>query len=679
MSRRSVDRDDDAPAGDERKATRPGLPVDAHRLVRVLKRGKWWLALAGILGAILGVAIAKLAIEHTYEATASIRYEGLPGQESHEAQRDLPSLVSITHAEPMMIALRERMGLDDASVELMRHLVQVQSDAGSGLVSFTTTAESAARAAEMANALVELFLEHHRDRRRVEVRAQLASLTERIEAAQRELRAARSRYDGFREQNQITDLSAEQEQAITQAAELRSEADLALAEVEALEARVTQLQGAIERTPRMQAVSSGSSADATRLRELRARLSEARSSRSDEHPEVQALTRQVDSLERRVQRRGGGSTRMGVSSLHTSLRTSLAEAETELEAARHRAESLGALAEQAATRTNRFSAIEGQAATLLAQVNVKQALLEELNAEKTHAADDLRDIQTGFQGVAEAQPPESAVPSKKKYIVAAGIPMFFVTLVLAVLAYRELRGLYVQTPAEAAWWGNGPVIGATTWPRDPRALIDLIADMDDFAPEARGTMLVVASTENERELAGEIAGQLNHDFCSPALLDVPVLAALPRSTVRHGADPGVIEVPAPGRAELVRESGAGLALAGAYDLDASTFAAELSGYDDDGYEDEARDVDEPGRRLLCTAWSGPSEGQALRRAARLADRVLVIVTSNAMRATELAQMKTRLGRQRAVGYVLVGLSDDVARLEDRAGPIADFWDGGPAK
>jgi uncharacterized protein involved in exopolysaccharide biosynthesis len=663
--------DDEAPSS-ERKRRRPGLPVDVHRLSRVLRRGRWWLAFAAVAGTAIGVAIAKLAIKHSYEAVASIRYEGLPGQEVHEAQRDLPSLVSITHSEPMLIAVRERMGLR-ASVEAMRVLVGVQSDPGSGLVTFTTTAESAARAAEMANAVVELFLEHHRERRRDEVRALVASLRERIEAVQGELREARARYDAFRESHRITNLSAEQEQSITQAAELRSEADLALAEVEALEARVTQLRGALERTPRMQATSSGASADATRLRELKTRLREARGSRSDEHPEVQALSRQVDSLERQVRRGGGDTTRMSVSTLHTGLRTSLAEAETELEAARQRSASLEALATQAAARTNRFSAIEGQAATMLAQVNVKQALLEELDSQRTRAADDLRDIQTGFRSVAEAEPPEAAVRSKKKYLVAAGVPLALVVLVLVALVRRELRGLCVRTPREVAWWGNGPVIGATIWPRDPRALIDLIADMDDFAPDARGTMLVVPSSESERELAGEIAGQLNHDWSAPALLDSPAVVALPRPrSAPDGRD--VIDVGSSPRAALVRGGAAALALAGAYDLDAIDGALHL---DDEG--EDGGDLDAPGRRLVCTAWSGPARGQALRRAARLADRVLVIVTSDAMPATELARMKARLGRQNAVGYVLVAVSDDVAKLEDREGPIEEFWTGGPAK
>ena len=254
--------------------------------------------------------------------------------------------------------------------------------------------------------------------------------------------------------------------------------------MEALTARVQQLRSAVSRTPRLEATASGSSRDAERLRELEGRLQEARSSLSEQHPQVQALTRQVASLRGRVRSGGGSSTRMGVSNLHEELQTNLAEAETELEGARHRHGSLAQLAQQAQTRTNRFSTMEGRAASLLAQVNVKQALVNDLTEQKARAEDGLREIQTGFRRLATAQPPEDAMASKQRYLVAAAIPALLVSLVMGWLLFRELRGLRVQTPAEVAWWGNGPVIGATVWPRDPRGLIDL--DRGHGRPSARG-------------------------------------------------------------------------------------------------------------------------------------------------------------------------------------------------
>jgi hypothetical protein len=212
------------------------------------------------------------------------------------------------------------------------------------------------------------------------------------------------------------------------------------------------------------------------------------------------------------------------------------------------------------------------------------------------------------------------------------------------------------------------VIGTTVWPRDPRGLIDLIADMDDRAPEARGTMLVVGGTEMERHLASEIAGQLNHDWSSATLMDMPVIGALPAPR-EDEQDEDVLDLD-PLSDDDERPTQMMLAPVFGEDelaLHGGTYVTS--------YAPEPRDIDEPGERLICTAWTGPSEGQALRRAARLADRVLVVVASDEMRADELARLKARLGRADGVGYVLVAASDEVARLPDRAGPIDEFWEG----
>lgn len=653
------------------QSSRPGLPVDFHRLLRAANRGKWWLVLSAVIGAGVGGSVGKFAVKHTYESTATIRYEGMPGQSAIEAQRDLPSLVSITHSEPMMRRLRERLELWAANLDAMRQLARVEADAASGLVSFTGSGGAPEDAARMANVLVELFLEHHRERRSRELSTEVASLVERIRAAEAERVQARGAYDDFRNENEINDLSAEQEQAITQAAERRSQADLAQAEIQALEARITQLRATLERTPRTTSVSEVSD-EARQVRELRARLQRARSNLSDEHPEVQALQRQLYEAQTAA-RSSGGSTRSSTNPLHEQLSATLATAETELEGARRRQAVLEQLAQQAQGRTNRFSTIEGQAATLLADVNVKEALVTELQQQKARVEDQLRDVQTGFRSVAEARPPENAIPSKKKYLVAAGIPAAFMAIMLGMLLFRELRGLRVQTPAEVAFWGKGPVIGTTTWPRDPRALIDLIADMDDFAPEAKGTMLVIGSTEGERELAGEIAGQLNHDWSSNTLIDVPLMGSLAPPKQEFASLPGnYLDDDGPVVGELDEGPTAMiLAPADPYGIEIMDGPTLVSGLP----PPPSRDIDDPAERLMCTAWNGPSEGQALRRAARLADRVLLVVSSDAMRASELNQVKTRLGRQEAIGFVLVGVSDDIARLPDRAGPVEDFWNG----
>lgn len=77
---------------------------------------------------------------------------------------------------------------------------------------------------------------------------------------------------------------------------------------------------------------------------------------------------------------------------------------------------------------------------------------------------------------------------------------------------------------------------------------------------------------------------------------------------------------------------------------------------------------------VALAWNGPLSGPVLRRAARLAHRVVVVVSSG-LSVVDLARVKTRLGRDRGVGYVLVNVGDRYIDAEDRVGPVAEFWQG----
>jgi hypothetical protein len=77
---------------------------------------------------------------------------------------------------------------------------------------------------------------------------------------------------------------------------------------------------------------------------------------------------------------------------------------------------------------------------------------------------------------------------------------------------------------------------------------------------------------------------------------------------------------------------------------------------------------------VALAWNGPLSGPVLRRAARLAHRVMVVVSSG-MSVVDLARIHTRLGREDGVGYVLVNVGDAYVDLKDRVGPVEEFWEG----
>jgi hypothetical protein len=68
----------------------------------------------------------------------------------------------------------------------------------------------------------------------------------------------------------------------------------------------------------------------------------------------------------------------------------------------------------------------------------------------------------------------------------------------------------------------------------------------------------------------------------------------------------------------------------------------------------------------------------LRRAARLADRVLVVIAAGTLSATEVAQLHSRLGRNSGIGLLLVGLNPEFVKLPDRVGEVERFWEARPA-
>ena len=78
---------------------------------------------------------------------------------------------------------------------------------------------------------------------------------------------------------------------------------------------------------------------------------------------------------------------------------------------------------------------------------------------------------------------------------------------------------------------------------------------------------------------------------------------------------------------------------------------------------------------VALAWNGPLSGPVLRRAARLAHRVIVVVSAG-LSAVDLTRIRTRLGRDGGgVGYILVNVDDAYVVAEDRVGPVEEFWRG----
>src|SRR5690606_158815 len=134
---------------------------------------------------------------------------------------------------------------------------------------------------------------------------------------------------------------------------------------------------------------------------------------------------------------------------------------------------------QLKTRLDKLSAAEGKAAVLLGELKVADEARESARQALVAAEIAASQPPTELRVQERAEPPEYALKSPRKRIAIA-TPVLFALLTAVGSVLWAFRKLDVRTPKEAAFWSGVPVIGASTWPRDPDMLPSLMHDLDDF-------------------------------------------------------------------------------------------------------------------------------------------------------------------------------------------------------
>ena len=690
-------------SGDEGDA-RFGSPIDPMRVLRVLRTGAKPLAAAFGIGLVLAIT-GFIVMPRTYLATAVLKYggDGEQATQGLEARvRALTDAVESLRSEALQRDVARRTGL--GSPGAVAASIESTPEMEGGLLRINARGRSASATANLANQSAQALLSDLERTQRSVLEMQLRTIDARLAAETQVLARVRATYDAFRREHGISDLTTERSQQITSAGDLRSQGDLAVAEIEALEARVTQLRRDLARAPRMVAsAASTTSLDQQQLARLEGELVAARSSYSGDHPTVRSLELSVDSLRRRIAS-GQGTTAtmvtMGASGQRQMLESALATAEAELAAARERSTSIGQLAEQAQTRVAQFSTIEGEATQLDGAVRTHQTLVEELRERRARIESSQRNPEVGFTFMTPATRPGEPEALSKKMIAVAALPIVLLLLVALYLLGRDIGGGKLRTPSEIAFWGKAPVVAATDWPRNLRGLDDIIADMDDWAFRAAGTTLIVPMGMREIALAQTLAERLDDDWVrSEAALEAFMATPETRRAARSGTarisypQTPVVVTPAPSMrppslpprasAPTIRGFASGEDMGSGVDAPRTTHPGFETPVppahpqeDTTGLVRITRDPistrpSGPRRRVVC--WDSTQDGPKLRRAARLADRVAVVVSSGVITARELAALSTRIGRADGIGLIVVDLPAHFMSLPDRVGPVASFW------
>jgi uncharacterized protein involved in exopolysaccharide biosynthesis len=615
--------------------------------------GKWLLLGTALGSLIVGFVLAKFVMSSVYESTAMLKFEGTVHIEGMPPEDDaLRPAAQALHRQAFLQRIADEVGFEGSFTTLGK-LIEYDLDARAASLWVTVPGETAQDAAQFAKTVIDTFIEYHEGQQAMRVEVEISRIGKRIVAAEDEAKFARRKYDEFRDAHGIANLSTEQESMLESAARLHAKSELAVPEVRSLEAWVKSLETQLASTPQTRVVTGEDSPERAVYQQLRQELVTARATLSRSHPRVQSLQQQVDHLRAQLRSGGtgtwGGDGQLATNTTYQSIARELRAARSNLEARRERQRGLVELAERARERVEAFSDIEGEASGLLAQVKIDENLVQGLLRTEATLEDAFRNPSSGFMILDPGSVPEYPVRNKMKLVVFGAVPLVSFGLALLFLFSGEFRGLRVQTPAEVAFWGSGPVLGTTSWPNDPHGLEELVAGLDDYPP---AKVLFVSGSPDEAQLATELAHRMYDHWV--------ITRGTPRRAPTRPApipEPTPIQTPPP---------------SGPYPISRSSPSSALT------TSPSVRPVEVLPTRLVkdrvnLEAWDPPYEGQTLRRAARLADRVVVLVHSGALSAPQLNRTHQRLGREGGIGYVVVGLPDELSSLPDRVGDVAEFW------
>lgn len=607
----------------EEDSSRPGLPLDPGRVWLSIKR-QWKILPAAVgTGAALGILCALFLVGHTFKTEAILIWEPAGGTASPGANRDLQTQAGILKTPAVLNVVRRKLKLA-APAHVVANQIQVWFDTESNLVTIETTSPTAQGAKDLAQTLMDAFFDHQRGLEKTRARELVALLKADQATALAASKEAEAAYDAFRAKHGVVDFEFESERALRTLETLREQREEAKADLGALDARAEQLTSLAKSQPRMRTASATrSDPTATRVASLRAELAEARARLAPDHPRLALLTAELAAAQKHAA--SGDSVVSDVTTVadpaFEQTRSSLTAARAGRAEAEQRLKSLDESIAKAQERVDRFAAIGGEAKKHISEIEQTAERVKELSNSLNRAREAERTTPLDFRVLTPPVVPEYPAGSRRK-VVAVGITLLFTVLALAFLLLWPARDGRIHTAREAAFWTNTPVVGTSAWPRDPRSFKALVDELNDRAALSAGATLVVASHPHDRELAGALAASLGPE---PTPMRFPVV---------DGTSPG----PSQSTALVPRQGGY------------SPFFG----------------------------WPGDSEGPSLRRAARISDRVLVVVRAGSETIVNAASLHTRLGRDTEVAVVLVDVDEQLLTLPDRVGNVDAFWDAATA-
>jgi len=490
--------------------------------VRALRLRWRLIALVSFLGVPAGVLVVKTLLPREYVSEAVLVWEPPRSSSSRvDSLREFKTQVDTFKLPTLLAEVRRRTALT-STLEALGRRIDADTGRDSNVLTVRVRAGSAEEALRLAETVTQVFLEGRTATERSRAEEQFQTLGQEIARGQAQLTAAWERYDAFRIENGIADLTIDQQAALETAVLLRSEADRSRIEMESAEAKATLLHTAAgHESPKVVLSETQTLPEERKLAELRTELVARRASLAEEHPETLGLAAAVEALA------GHSSTTptltdqtVGTNPQWMFLQQGLMEAKAEREAAQKKWRAFAQLELSARERSAKLSSIQGRASLLLDELRLAEKRLSELKAEQKMLEAVVNQPFPGFRVLDAAKLPSR--PTRSYRLVALAFPLLLGALTALSCAGRSLRGLKVWTASELAFWGRSPVVAASSWPASPQGLEDLALDLRGALSSARGTTLMLALSPARTGLAVELASRPELKSAVSLREDVPL-------------------------------------------------------------------------------------------------------------------------------------------------------------
>jgi uncharacterized protein involved in exopolysaccharide biosynthesis len=474
--------------------------------VRAIRLRWRWLAFTFLLGIPTGVLVARFLLPREYASEAVLVWEPPQTFVRGDSQREFKTLVDTLELPDLLAEVRRRTQLP-LTLEALGRRIETTTVRDSNVLVVRGRGGSAEEALRLTETVTQVFLESRTTTERKRAEERFHSLGQEIERGQAELTAAWERYDGFRRENGIANLTVDQQAALEEAALLRIEANRSHIEMEAAQARAALLHAAAgQQAPKVILSETQALPNERKLAELRAEWVARGASLSNEHPEVLGIAAAVEALAGRPSSATLTEQTMGTNPQWMFLQQGLMEAKAGREAAQRKWQSFAQLEASVRERTARLSSLQGKANLLLEEVRLAESRLSELKAGQKTVEAVMNQPTPGVR-VLDA-PALPLRPVRSFRLVALAFPFLLGALAAMGCAARALRGLKLWTAVEVAFWGWGPVVAASGWPARPEDLEELALDLEEALSHASGTTLLLALAPEWTQQAVELATRL---------------------------------------------------------------------------------------------------------------------------------------------------------------------------